>query len=1011
MGKWDEAAEIMSLGQGGNPGGPTGTPEQSVALEEGKASPSKWDDALRAIKTDSELAANPGFTGHLGSLLKFTGHGIPRGLAETLGMPVDAINTVDEFLRFQARPEAMNTPGKVPTMPDPLYYGSGKSIRKGFENVGIPTSSSREEGVSGSAAYLGDKLGEFAGANIPFIGAAPARIATKTGLQWATNAERIARSGKPVSETLKDFTFGGVGPGLGAGLGGEIASKDNEGAGELAGALVGGARPVAAEGMFKAGGVAKSWLHDFLGFGTGAQQKVGKGLVEVMQDPQTALSNIQRKIRQRPAPANAKRKSSLWDLSPGAEIPVDIKSADDGLIALRRTVMAKDAELTGDYRRMQQATAEAIKEDAKYAKANFNDPLTWLGLKQKSLESLSNQRLQLAEQEAQQLTDAAFRGVEPNQIDANVAKHAYAINLRKQLLSAQDDLNSVVQSKWEKVDKTLPSDMSSVYDELRTMRAEHKGRPGQSDKRFPSEFVDRFFTKQKSANGQTVEVPKFGAATTLQDVIDLDSEVQQAVREESAADAPDRVKMSYLTRLSKALYGVKEQLPGAGGQNLELKDALSATKMYHDTFTRGPVGEVLGHDVPGSPDVLPGDTIKHFLSQGPSGIDNFDSLMRAMQARTGQTAPIPPSAQMQEMVEKYVRQDFYDHAAPNGQFNRKSAERWMKNNAGPLGHFTNLRQEFENATASDGRLASAVKSNKQDLDDLRGNRVALFLGGDPGALFNGALRGPDKYGATRELVAMTKDDPTGRATEGLAQMAFDHMLANSVVVDRNTMDLERLNGAKIMEWVRDNKGVIRALDDELPGIAKRFDRIAETGKYLEGFQVAPAIPERDSSKMMLMRDIMARIMGANVFTRFGHGGGSIQTAAIGSQAFKQIAAQLTPDQARSVFKRAMVDPAFFEVITKDFAKQGPQEAFRVLHPYFYSMGIPLAQPILTQPPERKQDLSSITPRTTAKAPELGERSRTISGFDPKTLGAEQAPDGNYYLPDPDRPGGFMRVEN
>jgi hypothetical protein len=61
--------------------------------------------------------------------------------------------------------------------------------------------------------------------------------------------------------------------------------------------------------------------------------------------------------------------------------------------------------------------------------------------------------------------------------------------------------------------------------------------------------------------------------------------------------------------------------------------------------------------------------------------------MRGVAAKAG-GVPAP------EFLEKYLRQDFYDAAMPNGQFNASRAQQWFRNNTGPLGHpgFEKLRK-------------------------------------------------------------------------------------------------------------------------------------------------------------------------------------------------------------------------------------------------------------------------------------------------------------------------------
>ena len=889
---------------------------------------SKWDDVLGRGQTNELLNHDTGFLHDLHQFMSFANHGMNRGLAETLGFPVDAWNAAGEFLKNhptfstygglgqfgRAQP-----PEKRAIQNTPIPVGGTKTFLDLAKKEGIPTSSPEDEGNTSSAAHWGDTLGEFAGANIPFVAGAPEKAIIGGVERTVPNIMRFATTKRPYVEALHDLATGALGPGLGAIVGEEFAGPEHKDAGKAVGGVVGGLRLAPIEAALTAAKRGSSWMHEFLGPRGRVKESIARGA----QDFPKAAENVEK----------------MPLTSEGAQIPVDIKSKDEGLLALRRTVMANDAEMSGDYRRMQKATAQAIQEDAKFSPSNYKDSYAWIDAKQKSFEDLINRRQLQAVEHSDRAMEQAFKGTSPNQIDASTVKNAYATTLRKQLILARDDANAVVESKWDKVDKNLTVDMNAVYDEIKTMEAEHKARPGQSEQRFPSEHVDRFFEKK---NGQ--KTPKFAPVTRLQDAIDLHSEISQTMREESSKDAPNRTYMGYLSRLSDSLQRAKETMPVAALP--DLKDANTATKTFHETFSRGPVGQVLGHDTPGAPDVFPGDTIRHFLSQGPAGIDNFNALMRAVVARTGKVTPVPPSAVMPNLLRNYIRQDFYDNVMPNGAFNTRAAQQYMANNAGPLLHFDDMRKEFETAIETKGKAATGVKTAQQDLDTIRQSRAGLFLKGDPGKLFNGAVNANDKYAATKELLGFTKDDPTGRASEGLGQMAFDNMLATSITKDNKSMDLQRLDGRKINQWYDANKGVVRALNEALPGISDRFKRIADTARYLEGFQVKPELPSRETaSGVTWLRDIMARIMGADIFTRFGVRGGSIQTAAIGSQAFKQLAGRLTPDQATAIFRRAMVEPEFFKALTTEITNKSASAQFRIIQPYMYSMGIPIMQPL------------------------------------------------------------------
>ena len=925
-----------------------------------------WAPALKANALNEELTKQSGVADDFKNLFKFAGHGAARGLMETMGFPVDTYNAAAYYM--VNHPEAMMAAGNEGFMsPESMdigkkaqaevdsgkgpksssvYAGSTRSIRDVSDALGIPNKSPEELGVHSGWAEWGDTLGEFGGANLPFVALAPEKIAVEGGSKVITNLRRILSMegknklgiDKRIAAATSDIGMGALGPGTGAAVGQEFAGPDHKDEGKAFGSLIGGLRFPLISGGLELGKKGATWMHDAVGLGTGARGKVGAAITSSLQRPTEASANM----------------ASKPVMSPGAQIPTDIQAGDEGLIALRRLVMKNDAMLSGQYHNMQSATERAIEADTKLQRGNFANTQDFLEAKKNTFEDLAQKRLMQAQQQAERDVDTALGHAQASPNDAVLAKQAYALTLRNQLLRARDDLNAVTESKWEKVNKTVPVETHGLYDELKTLQNEHEGRPGQSASSYPKDVVDNFFKAGKDG-----KVPKFGPGTKLQDAIDLDSHVKQLMREESAKDAPDRVRQAYLTRISKALGRVKESAPNAA-TDPALKDALSATRYFHQTFSQGPVGEVLGHEVTGASAITPGDTIKHFISQGPGGVDSMDALVKAMQARSGQAHPMMPSADMPSMVRNHIRQDFYDATMANGHFNLSNARRWMQNNSAPLTHFADLRKEFESAIGSEGgyRATASLVEKRKDIDSIRANNVDLFLA-DPGKLFNGAMEARDQFAETNKLLELTKQDPTGRATEGLVQKAFDHMWQTSQVDNSTTVAMKRLHGGKLNTWVEDNKGVIKALDKAIPGTKERFERIANTAKYLERFRVHPELPTEHLSfaaHMMTAASTMARVAGANVFSRLGHGGGSIQTAAIGSQVFKKLAESLTPQQATKIFRQAMVEPELFKALTTEVTEKNKQELFRGVQPFLYSMGIPVMQPDFTdsQPKSRSK---------------------------------------------------------
>jgi hypothetical protein len=930
----------------------------------GDYAPNPYTKVKNELSIDDTLQQNPAVADHLSNWAKFSGHGIVSGLVEDLGLPIDTINSANDFIKNYPAvashlernpfvgPLLMGAQAAQAIKGDdkPIYTGSTAHFKNIAERAGLPTSTPEQEGVTDWAASLGANIGEFAGANLPFAALGVAKEATSVGTSLARKAWNVF-----YHEAVPAVSIGS-----GAFIGEEVIPGDE---GKTIGAVAGLLRLSAVKAAFSGVRSAKDWVKSLYS----AEPRVARNISEAASDLPKAVEQLDKQP----------------ELSPGAEVPVDIQTEDPGLIALVRTVRDKDRDLAGLYDQQYQATEDAILADKQFSRASFPDTATYLRAKTAQWSQLVQRRAQQAVEEAKRAFDTAVGNAIPSEVDATKFKNLQSTLARQYLLEARDDMHAVTEAKWAKVDKAVPVSMDPVYDELNSIRKEHKERPGESDARFPGDVVDRFFEnaeieeetpaskpkklphemnlaelnartdemrqragmkplhEKKVAGGE--ETKRFGPGARLQDAIDLDSEIQQEIRQVTSDFAPDRVRLAYLTRISKALQGVKSAAPG--GETL--KEANAATKEFHQTFSRGPVGNILGHDEPGYPRVTPGETIDHVISQGSGGIDAFGAFMRAVSQKAGEgNAPA--------FLEKYLRQDFYTAAMPQGQFNRSRAQQWLRNNTGPLAHpgFENLRREVEDAIKSQGESVAAAKAETLSTTKLKQHAVSLFLN-DPGRLFGNALHSTEQFSETRKLLDLTEGDSTGKATDGLVQMAFDRMIKDSIVQDHLTPEMQHVNGKAAHDWFERNDGVIKALDTARPGVAARFKRIAETARKNELHRLSPKIPGvSEKAATLALNDIVARITGAKVFTRLfgGHGGSSIQIASIGSQAFKKWAAALKPDDAIRILGEAMTDPKLFKALVKSINDEKEMaKAIQVFEPYWASMQIPLIQSALTQP--------------------------------------------------------------
>lgn len=1044
---------LQEMGGGEVPRQSDVAPEKIPAAQPGSG---PYDDVLNLMKADQLLDNNPGFKGKLKEFFAMTGQGTLRGLAMDAGMPVDNINALGRFITSSpgaATEIARNAPVlagmpmaaaaiKQAVHPGDIETGSTKQIRQLMKDAGIPTESAEEAGLTSGSAHWGSEIGEFMGANVPFLflnptgggaryipevvkGLNPQQIAAAASKIGANPASWKAAAGElaPVGHLLTETVFGGLGPASGAALGKAVVGKEYEEAGKDIGAMGGNLRLGLMKAAYKGTKSGWSWFHDLLGFGTGAKTTAGKSLALMTGDLPTAIDTIARGEPANLAPGMYEPITMPDGRVIPSKIPVDLATGDRPLIAFRQHLTDLDRQLAGDYDKMWEQGHLAGHEHAEiFPEARLDQHAenvqATLQNRQWAIDQLMEKRVLQATELAQQDAETAFAGVERTPENINLVKSQQAAVLKRELGAAEQDSALVVDGLWEPVDKARPRDMEPVYDSLNTMRAEMAA-SAQDRKHFPNESFGKFFDHEGE--------PVFGPGTTLKQVIELDSSVQAEIRSKRRDPNASDIYLSYLKRLSNSLNKVKAE--AAPGEDSEiLRRALDATKAHHNTFDRGPVGRVLGYGRDSGAAVPDADTMRQFLVSDAKGVQSFDALLGALGRRTGGKVPLEGDA-MQDILAPYLRQEFFDQVTrKGGAFSVADAQQWMKNHAGPMRAFPKMRDEFTRAIATRGeeigaQAQSADFAKQRESKDINKNAANLYLNGRPSAWFDAARKSADPRKAMSELIAATDFDTTGAASKGLAQMTISHMLWDSRVPLETGGPVQwRVSGRKAREWLVENRGMVSALAERFPGIGERFDTITNTFEFLERYHAAPRIPKaEDKLGGGMIRDIAARLMGANILAKFGAGeGASFQTAAIGSNVMKTIAQALTPEQSIKLIRQALVDKQLYMDLTRNWNKASPtqqQAAVYRLAPYLYSIGVPLSQPYLnpqgTTPQEKKSPVRS------GEVPDLGVSQDML---DKRVLGDPSGIDSDksrwptdddvasairYDLPYGDRSAGFF----
>ncbi len=449
----DEHDDYAAMLKGMDESAPAETPSPSA----GKPTDESYAAMLKGMDSTLLLDKEPELHEVMRDFFKYAGHGTVRGLAEGAGITVDYANALGDFVEEHPLARlpmaaASGLPvvgpmlgGAAMRLPGARYPGGVADERKAVESVGLPTSSPKEDRVEGSAAFWGDILGEFGGANLPFALLGPERMAVQGGTKLVPNIVRAMKSDKPARELLKDIGFGALAPGTAAGIGAEAfgvaGGEDWSDSGKNVGALAGNVRMGGVQAIGKGASRVKAYLHELMGFGTGAKPRVGSVLQRTTQDIPESLQALNQPL----------------DVVPGVNLPVPIEAGDMGLIALVRNSMVKDSDLAGMWNKSLNANQEAFDRATKLSRSNFPDTRSWLEAQQKEMSNLISLQLIQANEMAEQNARKVFRGLKGNPIAADEAKNAWATGIRNEMFAARDDTQAATEATWGPVNKQMPA--------------------------------------------------------------------------------------------------------------------------------------------------------------------------------------------------------------------------------------------------------------------------------------------------------------------------------------------------------------------------------------------------------------------------------------------------------------------------------------------------------------------------------------------------------------------------
>lgn len=920
--------------------------------------------ALRSSDPDTLLRDIEEFVGTFGI-------GANRGLANILGFPVDTVN----FLLRMGGVPASDSPivnaisslnpartavraisQVIPATDRPV--GGSESIQSGLNAIGLRTTFEGAQAMGVEDEFVNRmafRVGEEAGA-----GAVPATATVglaKAGIGLGGNILGPIMRG--AAESPLGFAalegLASLGGGAGAGIAQEIF-PDSPSA-EVAGQFAGGLGLATLPSIVRAGGRAvRSVLDPFTA--SGQERRAAAALRGQTTDPESALANLQEEDQLLPG-------GSRPDVPDVVFTSAQIAN-DPGLLALERAIVRKNAELAGRFQEIRtsvNAGSRAAILEATGGQTESQAIADFLRGRVKGLIDQLDARTAVA-------VGAARRQIDNIRPDAS-AEDASSI-VRREITDAMADARKTENALWG----SIYAGRNVGTAPIREQRDRILALANKNDD--PANIP-----VLKNDAGENI-LENLGDTSTVEDVLALRSRILAAKRTESAADAPNRALLKNLDAMQEAslrALGIMQNQATEQGAS-QIRAAMTFSRELNDTFTRGPIGKLLGFDARGGQRVPDIETLEKLVRPGIAGASNADAVIRALTSQIG-GGNIEGGAKLIQGMEDFIFDRFIASThGSSGQFDARAGQRFIDRFAPALERFPGIRGRLDEAVRT-GRTADIMSRSgtrlQRTLVDARRSRAAVFLDRDVDKAISAVFGAKKPASSMREIVKQARADTTGEATEGLKQGVFEHMIRS---VELGALDLEGvpvLSARLFRQFMQQNGSTLSAIYTPA-----EMGRLRQVGKALD-------IAERSTRSAItggsdtaqntnLLADAMARIVGGTLGARIGRtvGGSPLVAAQVLATKARQFITLAPERSVRELVERAIFEPELMKTLLTVPTPQNAESLIRRLNGHLLNLQLPQLELQSTQREQTEASLSNGQSRPIPRLPTSGRPMRPQS---------------------------------
>jgi len=780
--------------------------------------------------------------------------GFYDGLANVIGMPVDALNAAFEFVG-------------VPVSKEPV--GGSKDLKR----------SMREGGLLGQIGLLerGVKVGEdvkaegFAGRVVQRVGqeVGGAVVPAAGSFVAASRVGRIATRPSAFRDILETIRrqpgtagivegVGAVGGGAGAQTFKEIfpESPTAEMIGQTGGSL--GLSLIRPPVAFRAAkGLAQKVASPFTKGGTKREaSRVLKS--QLVSDPDEVARRIEdvdkfitEQLGVRPTSAQA--------------------SGDPGLITMERAVSRTSPGAKGALEDIvtQQRRAVRTELDASIPAGNAED----VGTAVEGRISTMRQRMDQAVKQADERIAESVQTSGVESIDLNRIIRQELDGLEEQAQTAARKLfndldpNGIIRVKTQR----LKTEVTSIRKSL--AKAENK-----------SNVPDDVFNV----------IGKYEGEESLSEIMALRSRLTDDLRNEAAQLPPNRRLIARLLKMKDTLdEAIINDVAGGPETAIKYEHARQSFRdEVADKFRRGTVARITRRGALGEPSKVPeSETISQFFRAGKGATESAQDFKRVFSS----------SEAAKNAINEAAIDDFASFSLnPDGKLNIGRARTWITRHKDALAEFPVIEARVKEALQS-GEAADVLRVRvAKTMQRFEKSGLKFFLGSDPDTAVTRLINDPKDLGL---VVRFVKQDPA--ALKGLRSAiwrrgikqtetgAFDEDIASFF-----------LSPNKMRKFLQSNrKNFVRSglySEAELT----RIEKIIKAAEFVNRSTTTGLTGGSDTAVNMTVFGIIGRVAGARVGRIFG----TIQSAGLGARLGARIANAIGGQRANALLEQALIDP-------------------------------------------------------------------------------------------------------